>query len=143
MFKKIPPEISNKIKKFQKYEKNNWKKYKIRKKVIHEELIKEVKKDIIGISYFKDIKTQNIINSLNFTDAEMTNLFKYMEFFGNNLDILKITKIKEFSFDLRPNYDCAIIEVNKNGKFFIDFNNNISKSLNDENYNSKYIFIEI
>ena len=54
-----------------------------------------------------------------------------MNNYGDNLEILKIIKIKDFNLNCIPNYDCAIIEKNSNNINFIDMKNKKNKSLKD------------
>ena len=132
---KIPEDLGKKIEKLYNFENNQNKLYFIKEKVIQENLMNEETEDIIGVSLSIDKETKNEKEIIQFTQIELENLMKHMNYFGENLEILKISKLNNFSFNLQPNYDCAVIEVNEDSKNYVDITNHKSYSLlNNEPY---------
>ena len=78
------------------------------------------KKGLAGISFLIDKETQMNLKEIEFSKAELSKLYKLMENYGENLEILKVVKMKSFpSNDCFPSYDCAIIEKVNEEKNFI------------------------
>ena len=127
---KTNKELKNKILNIQKLVNNKFRNREIEDKLIEEELMLKENEDIVGISYLVDKETKSYLNKIKFTDIEKKNLLKLMNFYGGDLEILKIVELEPFNFQI-PNYDCAIIFVNKNLKIFIDIRNKESYSLLD------------
>ena len=123
ILKKNKPQIFlDKIKELENYVNNDFRKFAIEDALVHEYSMKN-EKNIVGISFLIDNETKKIIDTLSFGDDELYNLYRFMEKYNNNLEILKIIKLseeKKKSLD-HPNYDCCLIQVNQNKeKFFID-----------------------
>lgn len=121
--KKLPKELSEKIQKFQKIVNLENRNYDIKDQIINEYLMDKEnikKKGLAGISFLIDKETQMNLKEIEFSKAELSKLYKLMENYGENLEILKVVKMKSFpSNDCFPSYDCAIIEKVNEEKNFI------------------------
>ena len=132
-------DLNNKIKSFQKYVKNNFRNYEIREKTIQEYLMNQENEDIAGISYIVDNETKKYLKDIKFSKEELETLFILMNFYNNDLDILKIIKLKYICSNDIQNYDCALISIKGKEKYFIDMNKKNSYLLS-ENKLFDYIF---
>ena len=76
---------------------------------------------IVGVSYFVDKETKKLIKEFDFKNKEKENLFGLMKEINNYTAILKIIRLNGFNSANIPNYDCCILQINKNNeKIFID-----------------------
>ena len=132
--KNVPTKLLEKKVKFQKYVKMDFRNYDIKEQVIQEYLMDEENKnneDLVGISFLIDEESKKNLKEINFTSKELSKLFKLMNYYGNNLEILKVIKINNFPLSNSiQNYDCAIIEKEGDNKNFIDMKNKKNISLN-------------
>ena len=86
---------------------------------------------IIGISYQIDNNTKNLLKEINFNTTELNNFYELVKHFGNNLNILKITKIDDIGANWVPSFRCAILAIDKKrNKIYLD-------NLNKKKYNLK------
>ena len=121
----IKPKLDN-VMKFDKikFRKNNYQEL-----LLDEELIEN--QPIIGISYQIDKDTKNLLKEINFDKNELNNFFELVKHFGNNLKILKITKIDDLGLNWVPSFRCAILAIDKKrNKIYRD-------NLNKKKYNLK------
>ena len=125
--------LKAKIRKFQKYTNNDFRNNEIEEKLIEEEIMNEKKDDIVGISYLVDQNTKKYLKIIEFTEVELQNLYSLMNNYSNDLAILKVIQLKTITLNEIPNFDCAIISVNKGLKTLIDLNNNSSYLLSNKN----------
>lgn len=87
---------------------------------------------MVGISYEMDEETKKIIKSLKLTDKQKRNLFEKVKSFGDNISILKITRIDNLSLNWIPSFRSAILIVNsKDRKFYYNIGEKIAYNLDD------------
>ena len=123
----------------QKYINNDFRKKEIEEKLIEEEIMNEKKDDIVGISYLVDQRTKNYLNNIKFTQNELNNLFKLMNDYSIDLEILKIIPLETITLNEIPNYDCAIISVFKGVKTLLDIKNKSYHLLSNKKQMNNYI----
>ena len=87
---------------------------------------------IIGITFIVDDETKKILNTLNFENNELKNLYNLMGKYNKNVNILKIIKLSNKNMLDSPNYDCCILQINsKKDKYYFDLQSNHLISLKD------------
>ena len=112
-----------------KFDKIKFRKNNYQELLLDEELIEN--QPIIGISYQIDKDTKNLLKEINFDKNELNNFFELVKHFGNNLKILKITKIDDLGLNWVPSFRCAILAIDKKrNKIYRD-------NLNKKKYNLK------
>ncbi len=130
--KEIPKELSIKIKEIEKYVNNEFRKYEIKENIIHEYLMEKEDEKIIGITFIVDDETKEILNTLNFENNELKNLYNLMGKYNKNVNILKIIKLSNKNMLDSPNYDCCILQINsKKDKYYFDLQSKYLISLKD------------
>ena len=141
--KNQPKELSSNIKKVQKYVNNDFRNYEIEGQFIQEYSMLDINEKIVGISFLIDNETKKLKEKIQFSQTELRNLKDLMnKNYHSNIDILKIIKLEGIISLNIPDYDCCILQVNKNGdKFFVDLKEKISYSL--KNKSKKYTNIDI
>jgi hypothetical protein len=85
--------LKEKIKKFQKYINNDFRKNEIEEKLIEEEIMNEKNDNIVGITYLVDQNTKKYLKDIEFKEIELKNLYSLMNYYSNDLQILKIVRI--------------------------------------------------
>ena len=97
------------------FRKNNYKEL-----LLNEELM-ENNNSIIGVSYQVDSNTKQLLQKINMSQTEKKNLFNLVKDFGNELSILSVIQIDNLSFNWKPSFRCAILEVDENNnKYYYD-----------------------
>ena len=141
--KNQPKELSSNIKKVQKYVNNDFRNYEIEGQFIQEYSMLDINEKIVGISFLIDNETKKLKEKIQFSQTELRNLKDLMnKNYHSNIDILKIIKLEGIISLNIPDYDCCILQVNKNGdKFFVDLKEKISYSLKIKS--KKYTNIDI
>ena len=135
--KKKPEDLRLKSQNIKMYVNNEHRNYEIEENLVQDYLLEKNNEKIIGVSYFIDKNTTNLLKNLDFKNKEKENLFRLMKVYNNNVDILKIIKLNGFTSINIPYYDCCILQVNSNNeKFFIDVKNAVSYSLKNKIKNS-------
>ena len=101
-------------------DKIQFRKYNYSELLLDEELMKEQKSPIIGISFQVDEETERYLNDLHLTKGEKKNFNELVSHFGDNLSILSITKINDLGLNWIPSYRCAILIKDQNKNIYYD-----------------------
>ena len=121
----IKPKLDNSMK----FDKIQFRKNNYQELLLDEELMEN--QPIIGISYQIDNNTKNLLKEINFNTTELNNFYELVKHFGNNLKILKVTKIDDIGANWVPSFRCAILAIDKKrNKIYLD-------NLNKKKYNLK------
>ena len=118
--KSILEKIDKDIKKACNFDNLDFRKNNYKELLLNEELM-ENNNSIIGVSYQVDSNTKQLLQKINMSQTEKKNLFNLVKDFGNELSILSVIQIDNLSFNWKPSFRCAILEVDENNnKYYYD-----------------------